>query len=242
MSRFRKATEGMTLGEHLAELRYRLMVSFAVLLVFAVVGFILYPKLLGILRHPYCVASPKHCQFLVQNPLDGLTLRVKVGFFSGFLASFPVIIYQVWRFITPGLKSRERKYALPFLLVSTVFFMGGVALAYSSFGHAIQFLQQIGGSTLVSFYNPNQYFSLFLMMMFIFGLMFEFPVVLVAMELGGVVQSATLLRSWRYAIIIITIVSAVVTPSGDPLSMAALAIPLIVFYFGAIAIGKIFRK
>lgn len=242
MGRFRNAQEGMTLGEHLAELRYRLMVSFGILLAFGVVGFILYPHLLGVLRHPYCVASPRHCQFLVQNPLDGLSLRVKVGFFAGFVVSFPVFLYQAWRFITPGLKSRERRYVLPFLLSSMLFFLGGVALAYSSFGHAIQFLQSIGGSTLVSFYNPNQYFSLFLMMMFIFGLMFEFPVVLVALELSGAVASATLLRSWRYAIIAITIVSAVVTPSGDPLSMVALAVPLTIFYFAAIGVGKIFKK
>ena len=159
-----------------------------------------------------------------------------------FVVSFPVFLYQAWRFITPGLKSRERRYVLPFLLSSMLFFLGGVALAYSSFGHAIQFLQSIGGSTLVSFYNPNQYFSLFLMMMFIFGLMFEFPVVLVALELSGAVASATLLRSWRYAIIAITIVSAVVTPSGDPLSMVALAVPLTIFYFAAIGVGKIFKK
>jgi sec-independent protein translocase protein TatC len=174
--------------------------------------------------------------------LDGLTLRVKVGLFGGFVVTFPVFVYQMWRFVTPGLRARERKYALPFLLVSMTFFVAGVMMAYFSFAHAIVFLQKIGGTALYTQYNPNQYLSLFMMMMFIFGLMFEFPVVLVALELAGVVQSATLLRGWRYAIISITVAAAVFTPSGDPLSMFALAIPLIAFYFISIGIGKIFKK
>lgn len=232
----------MTLGEHLAELRHRFLIMAITVSVFAVLGFLFYPNILRLLQDPYCAAVPNHCKFLVTNPLDGLTLRVKIAFFGGFLASSPVILWQTWRFVTPGLKARERRYIVPFVVASLVFFSAGVVLAYFSFGHAIQFLKSIGGHSLITEYNPNQYLTLFLLMMFIFGVTFLFPVVLVALELVNIVNPAQLLRGWRYAIIAITVAAAVFTPSGDPLSMAALAVPLIVFYFLAIAVGKLLHK
>jgi sec-independent protein translocase protein TatC len=242
VSKFRKAATGMTLAEHLAELRRRFLVSAIAVSVFGVVAFIVYPTILKVLQHPYCAAIPNHCSFLVTNPLDGLTLRVKIGFFGGFLLATPILLFQAWRFITPGLKARERRYALPFVLASMLFFSGGVLLAYFSFGHALQFLKSIGGSSLVTAYNPNQYLTLFLLMMFIFGLTFLFPVVLVALELANLVTPNQLLRGWRYAVIGITIASATFTPSGDPLSMMFLAVPLVVFYFLAIAVGKLLKR
>ena len=117
-----------------------------------------------------------------------------------------------------------------------------MVVAYFSFAHAIQFLESIGGKTLLTEYNPNQYLTLFLLMMFIFGVTFEFPVVLVALELVNIVTPKQLLHYWRYALIAITIASAVFTPSGDPLSMLALALPLTVFYFLAIGVGKLLKK
>jgi len=242
MSNFRKAASGMTLAEHLAEARRRFLLSSLALVALAIVAFLIYPQILRILQEPYCRALPRHCTFLVTNPLDGLTLRIKIAFFGGLLFSSPVLFWHTWRFITPGLKARERKYAVPFVLASITFFAAGVAVAFFSFGHAIAFLQSIGGHSLVSDYNPNQYLGLFLMMMFIFGVTFEFPIVLVALELAGLVTPAQLLRSWRYALIAITIASAVFTPSGDPLSMLALATPLTLFYFMAIGIGKLMHR
>ena len=232
----------MTLAEHLTEARHRLLIAMITISVLGVVSFLLYPQILHVLQQPYCHATPKHCTFLVTNPVDGLTLRVKIAFFGGLLFASPVLFWQVWRFITPGLKAKERRYAIPFVSSSIVFFAAGVAVAYFSFGHAIQFLQSIGGHSLVTDYNPNQYLSLLLLMMFIFGVTFEFPVVLVAIELAGLVTPAQLLKSWRYALIAITVAAAVFTPSGDPLSMLALAIPLTVFYFLAIGLGKLLKK
>lgn len=232
----------MTLAEHLAEARQRFLISSASVVGLGILAFLIYPQILHILQQPYCRAVPRHCNFLVTNPLDGLTLRIKIGFFGGLLFSSPVLFWQVWRFITPGLKAKERRYAVPFVGASLVFFIAGVAVAFYSFGHAIAFLQSIGGKSLISDYNPNQYLTLFLLMMFIFGITFEFPVVLVAIELAGLVTPAQLLKSWRYALIGITVASAVFTPSGDPLSMMALAVPLTVFYFMSIGIGKLLRK
>jgi sec-independent protein translocase protein TatC len=242
MPKLRRAESGMTLAEHLGELRHRIMIIGVCVSVVAVLGFIFYTHLLAILQDPYCSASPNHCKFLVTNPLDGLNLRVKIAFFSGFVISSPVILWQTWRFITPGLKANERKYALPFVAASVIFFSAGMVLAYFSFAQAIQWLKDIGGSTLLTEYNPNQYLTLFLLMLFIFGIAFLFPVVLVALELTNLVTPKRLLHSWRYATIIIVVVAAVVTPSSDPLSMLALALPLIAFYFLAIGVGKLLHK
>ena len=115
-------------------------------------------------------------------------------------------------------------------------------MAYVTFNHALAWLESVGGSQLVTDYNPNQYLTLFVLMMFIFGLMFEFPVLLVALQLARVVTPRQLLARWRYAIIGITIAAAAITPSSDPFSMLALAIPLAVFYFVAIGVGKLCRR
>jgi sec-independent protein translocase protein TatC len=232
----------MTLSEHLAEARQRFMICAGTILVFGILSFLFYTPILHVLQQPYCRATPKHCLFLVTNPLDGLTLRIKIAFFGGLVISSPILFWEVWRFVTPGLKARERRYALPFVGASLTFFCGGVVMAYFIFTRAISFLQSIGGHTLISEYNPNQYLSLFVLMMVIFGLTFEFPVVLVALELAGIVAPSTLLHGWRYAIITITVFSAVITPSGDPFSMLALAFPLVMFYFLSIGVGKLLKK
>jgi sec-independent protein translocase protein TatC len=235
----------MTLAEHLAEIRHRFLVSAITVSLLGVVAFIFYPQILHFLQEPYCAArdaAHKGCTFLVTNPLDGLTLRIKIGFFGGLLAASPVLFWQLWRFITPGLKAQEKKYVVPFVSASLFFFLAGMTVAYFSFGHAIQFLESIGGKELLTEYNPNQYLTLFLLMMFIFGVTFEFPVVLVALEMVNIVTPKQLLHYWRYALIAITIASAVFTPSGDPLSMLALALPLTVFYFIAIGVGKLLKK
>jgi sec-independent protein translocase protein TatC len=242
MGRFSKAASGMTLAEHLAEARHRLMISIGSILLLGVAAFIFYPQILQVLQHPYCHALPRRCQFIATSPLDGLSLRVKIAFYGGLLFASPVCFWQAWRFVTPGLKARERRYAVPFVAASVLFFAGGCATAYFSFGHALAFLQSIGGHSLVAFYNPNQYLGLFMLMMFIFGVTFEFPVVLVALELARVVTPGQLLRAWRYALIAITIAAGVFTPSGDPLSMFALALPLTAFYFLSIGVGKLFGR
>jgi sec-independent protein translocase protein TatC len=249
VSKFRKAETGMTLAEHLAEVRHRFLICAVTIVLFGVISFIFYPHILHFLQSPYCDARRRvhghfvgRCTFLVTAPLDGLNLRIKIGFFGGLLAASPVLFWQAWRFITPGLKAKERKYIIPFVSCSLVFFFAGMAVAYFSFGHAIQFLESIGGNSLLTEYNPNQYLTLLLLMLFIFGVTFEFPVVLVALELVNMVTPKQLLHFWRYALIGITIVSAVFTPSGDPLSMLALALPLTIFYFIAIGVGKLLKK
>ncbi len=237
-----RAASGMTIAEHLAEARKRLLISFAAILLGAVIAFVFYSHILSWLQHPYCNLDPHNCKFLVLGPLDGLSLRIKIGFFGGLVLASPVVFFEIWRFITPGLKQRERRYAIPFVVASVIFFVAGCAMAFYSFGHALRFLQAIGGPELQAHYQPNQYLSLVTLMMAAFGITFEFPVLLVSLQLAGAVTPATLLKHWRVAVGAIVVASGVFTPSGDPFSMMVLMVPLIIFYFGSIAVGKLFRR
>jgi sec-independent protein translocase protein TatC len=233
----------MTLTGHLMELRRRLIICVIALAVTGTLGFIFYPHLLSFMQHPYCVAEgPKNCKFYVTAPLDGLTLRVKLATFGGLILASPIILWEFWRFITPGLKANEKRYAVPFILSTITLFLAGCSLAYISFAHALKFLIAIGGPSLTYIISPNQYLSLMLLLMVMYGVAFIFPVLLVSLELAGVVNPSQLLKWWRPAVIIITVLAAVFTPTGDPLSMLLLMIPLIVFYFAAIGVGKLFGK
>jgi sec-independent protein translocase protein TatC len=233
----------MTLGEHLGELRRRVVISVLSFAVGAVVAFIVYPNILHFLQAPYYrVVGPSHCQLYVTGPLDGLSLRIKLSAYGGVFLASPVILWELWRFITPGLHRNEKRYAVPFVLSSIALFSLGAVLAFVSFPHALTFLQNVGGPSLKQIYDPNKYLSLIVALMAVFGLTFEFPVVLVSLELVGVVSPAKL-SSWRrWAIVLIVVFAAVITPSGDPFSMLALAVPLYLFYEVSIVLGKLLRR
>ena len=240
LSRFRRDRpdpESMSLTEHIAELRRRVVVCLVVYALTSTLGWIFYHSILDWLRDPYChVAHP--CSFYVTSPLQGLSLRVKISAYSGLILAAPVIAWELWRFITPGLRRAEKRYAVPFMAVSIALFASGAFIAYVSFPHALVFLRNVGGANqLTTIYSPSSYLSLILTLMGLFGASFEFPVLLVALQLAGVVTPAKL-SSWRrQAIVLILVAAAVFTPSGDPFSMFALAIPLYVFYEGSIGVG-----
>jgi sec-independent protein translocase protein TatC len=251
--------DSMTLTQHLGELRHRLVVCVIALVITSLVCVIAYEPILHFLLRPLCsvyattshhgagngsllVGSNGTCNLYVTSPLDGLTLRVKIAVFGGLVLASPVILFQLWRFITPGLQAKERKWAVPFVAAAFSLFLLGAATAYLTLPHALSFLKSVGGPQLQAIYDPIPYLGLILLMMGLFGLTFQFPVVLVSLELARVVTPAKLLHAWRWAVIIITIVAAVFTPSSDPFSMLALAIPLVVFYFAAIGIGKLLGR
>jgi sec-independent protein translocase protein TatC len=239
--------DSMTLGEHLGELRRRLIICVLVFVVTTMVCVFAYQPILHFLLRPLCNVDHARlhdggCSLYVTSPLDGLSLRVKIAVFGGLVLAAPVILYQLWRFITPGLRASERKYAVPFVSAAFALFLAGAATAYFTLPHALGFLKSVGGPELKEIYDPIPYLGLILLMMALFGLTFQFPVVLVSLELARVVTPARLLRSWRWAVIIITVVAAVATPSSDPFSMLALAVPLVAFYFISIAIGKLLGR
>jgi sec-independent protein translocase protein TatC len=234
--------DSMTLVEHLSDLRKCIIVSVLAFVVAAAAAAALYSPILHFLLRPLCASNHGHCALYVTSPLDGLSLRLKVAMFGGLLLSSPVILWQVWRFITPGLVAREKRFAVPFVAASVALFVAGSATAYLTLTHALKFLRAVGGPDLHAIYDPISYLGLILLMMTLFGLTFEFPVVLVSLELARVVTPRKLLGWWRWAIIVIMLVAAVFTPSGDPFSMFALAVPLIAFYFISIGAGKLLGR
>jgi sec-independent protein translocase protein TatC len=233
----------MTLLEHIAELRGRLVKVVLAIVVGSVIAYLIYGPILSFFTQPYCQISPNgHCQLYVTGPVDGFALRIKVSGYGGIFIALPVILWQLWRFITPGLKDREKRYALPFVLSSMLLFIAGAYVAYITFPHALSFLQSAGGSQLRQIYTPSSYLSFIFLLMAAFGASFEFPVLLVALQLAKVVTPKKLASWRRWAIVIIVTVAAVVIPSSDPFSLFALAIPLVLFYEIAILIGRVLLR
>ena len=235
----------MSLVEHLTELRYRLVVCLVAVGGGAVVAFALYNHILEFLTEPYCQLPrrpPGPCTLVITDPLEGFTTRLKVATWTGLMVASPVVLYQLWRFITPGLHRHEKRYAVPFVLSSIVLFLLGAALAYATFSRALSFLQSVGGPTFVEIYSPAKYLRLILLMFLAFGIAFEFPVVLVFLELAGVLSSARL-RSWRRpAAVVIIVAAAIITPSQDPWTLLAMAGPMYLFYEAAIVIGRLLKR
>lgn len=232
----------MSVVEHLTELRNRLVKTALAVAVGAVVCFVLYDPLLDFLLKPYCDLKAGECTLFVQSPLDPLATRLKIAGYGGLLLASPVVLWQLWRFVTPGLHRNEKRYAIPFITAAVGLFALGVGLAYLTFPKALEFLINIGGENVEEIFSPKEYISFFLKVMLAFGIAFEFPVVLVFLQLVRVVSSQKLLSWWRGALVGIVAGAAVITPSQDPWSLLAMAIPMFVFYLLAILIGRVMKR
>ena len=228
----------MTIWEHIGELRTRLLRVIIAVVVGAVAGWFLYPYVLNFLQHPFCQVQPT-CQFIATEPLQAFGLRIKMSAYIGIAVAMPVILWQVWRFVTPGLYAHEKKYAIPFMVSALTLFAMGASVAYFSLNPTLEFLTSIGGSDITPFYTAESYVTLIVWMMLAFGVGFEFPVILVALQLTNVLTPRRLMQWWRMAIVLIAIIAAVITPSGDPISMIALAVPMLVLYFLSAGVGAI---
>jgi sec-independent protein translocase protein TatC len=234
----------MTLSDHLRELRYRLLISVGSVVVLMIPAWFLYPWFIELLNQPYCSALVQqnpdaNCDFLVTNILDPFSLRLKVAGYGGLFLAMPILLWQLWRFIAPGLYRRERRYALAFVVTSLVLFVLGAGVAYLTLSKAVEFLVQIGGPDIDIRSGPAEFVRLSLFMMLAFGLGFEFPIVLVALQMLGVVTPQQL-SSWRrQTVLVIVILAAAITPSGDPFSLAALALPMYLFYELAVLLGRL---
>jgi sec-independent protein translocase protein TatC len=234
----------MTVFEHLGELRRRLMISIVAVAVAGTVVFIFAPEIISWLIRFYNDASPKGTphKFIFTGPLDAFATRLKIATYGGIVLALPVWLWQLWRFITPGLNPKEKRYAIPFVLSAIVLFLIGAAVALLTLQPALEFLLKIGGSDLQPLLTADKYISLVSLMILAFGLSFEFPVVLVFLLIARVLTTKQL-RSWRrYAAVIIVAFAAIITPSQDPYSLFAMAIPMYIFYEGSIIIGRILKR
>jgi sec-independent protein translocase protein TatC len=233
----------MTLMEHLTELRTRLIISVLAVATGMLIVFIFYDTVFDWLVRPYCESSDDgECRLLQTDPLEGFGVRMRVAGYGGIALAMPVLLWQLWRFVSPGLYSNEKRYALPFVGSALTLFAFGAGLAYWTMPKALDFLADIGGDNLDQFYSPAKYFRLITYMMLAFGIGFEFPILLVFLQLAGLLQADSLRRARRYAIVGIVILVAVITPSGDPYSMLALSVPMVVFYEVSVLIGRLIER
>jgi sec-independent protein translocase protein TatC len=237
----------MTLIEHLYELRNRIMKAAVFVVIGMIVAWFLYNGILAILKHPYCALPSKYrlipennpnnkCPLVYTGPLDAFLIRLKVMLISGIVLSSPFWLYQLWAFITPGLKKNERRLTVTFVGASTVLFAGGACLAFFVLTKGLRVLVESGGSGTAALLSINQYLSFVIAMLTIFGASFEVPLLIVMLNMVGVLSYARLKKMQRILIFAIFAFSAIATPSQDPFTMLALAVPMCILFEAAVVI------
>ena len=241
----------MTLTEHLAELRVRLIRCALAVTLFAIVIIAFYDQVIDFLIGPYerlcqdkggryCGAIPSasgQVQLFTLDPIEGFATRLRIASYGGIVLALPVIMWQIWRFVVPALHAKEKKYAIPFIMSSVLLFLLGGVIAYLTLEPALQFLIAWSGSDVGQVFQVSKYVRLVVLMVAAFGIGLQFPVLLVFFQLVGVLTPQQLLGFWRYAVVAIAFIAAAITPSGDPISMSALAAPMLILYFVSILIG-----
>ncbi len=232
----------MTLGEHLTELRTRLVRIVLAVVAGAVVGWFLYDPVLAFLKQPYCDLPTAFrpggpggdCTLVVTRPLEGFGVRVKISLVIGLFIAAPILFHQVWKFVTPGLTEKERRYTLPFVITSQAMFLLGAAFAFYVIPKGLQILMALGGQHVSALLSAQEYFSFILTTVVAFGVVFEVPLLIVFLAAIGAVSSPQLRRIRPYAIVGNFAVAAVITPTVDPVSMLFMAVPMVLLYEGAI--------
>ena len=244
------AGDEMTLFEHLAELRNRLFKSALAIVGGLIVGFVFREPVLTILRQPYCDLPAKlrdglntgECQLIVLRVMDSFVISIKAAAIVAVVLAAPIVCYQIWRFITPGLRPVERKYAIPFLIVTQLLFAGGAVFSYLLIPRALEFLLGFAGEGITPVLSANEYLTFILRSMMAFGIAFEFPVVLIILSLMGVIESTGMRKYRRPALFGTFAAAAVITPTQDPLTMSMMAAPLILFYETSIIAARIIER
>ena len=233
----------MTFIEHLEELRKRVIKCIIGVSVGFIVSYIYSKELFSLLMRPLILILPKtQKQLVFTNPIQPFMVYLKVALIVGVFISSPLILFQLWRFISPGLYKNERKYSFAFLLLSIIFFIGGTSFGYFillpiSFSFLLKFAEG-----LIPMITINDALSLISWLLFGLGICFELPVFLLLMAKMGIISLQTITKNRKYAFLISFVVSAVVTPTPDLFTQCTLAIPLYILYEISIVLIKIFVK
>lgn len=239
----------MPLLDHLRELRKRVIRSALFIVIFAIVGWIHYNSIITTLASPVCdlraaqESGSANCGALyISGVLGPLNLQLKVSFLTGVILSAPFWLYQLWAFIAPALHRKEKRNSILFIVAATPFFAIGATLAFYVLPLAIKVLFGFTPASLNNLIKFDDYLDFVLRLILIFGIAFELPVFLLSLNLVGVLSGKSILKPWRFAVFAITFFVAAFSPTADPLSMAALALPLIILYFGAGGIALLVDK
>ena len=228
---------GMSLMEHLEELRKRLMNSIAYLVVGFIVAYVFRESLYGIIQAPL---DKMHIPLNFTHPTDGLNLYIKTAFLGGAILASPFILYQIWLFISPGMYANEKKYVLPFMTATVGLFLSGAFFGYHwVLPGALDILINGFAHRFHPILTIDDYTGFFLSIILGLGICFELPILIFFLALLGIVDAKFLLRHFRYAILAIFVVAAIICPMQDPISMCLFASPMLVLYFVGVAVAFI---
>jgi sec-independent protein translocase protein TatC len=239
------ATESlMTFTEHLEELRWCLLKSLAALVVAAALCYFFSDVIFAFVTAPLRQNLPPGQNVIGTGVTEAFFIEIKVALAAGLVFSCPVIFYQIWRFVSPGLSGTEKTLVIPFVLCATLFFLSGAYFCYRVvLPVAFQyFIEQYSAMGVTPAIRIGDYFSLFFRMVLAFGVTFELPVFTFFLVRLGICDYRFMLRSFRYAIVAIFILAAILTPTPDVINQSLLALPMLALYAISIGVAYIWRK
>lgn len=232
----------MSLSGHLKELRNRLFWSAIFIVSGSVAGWFLFDVVFNELQKPIIqIANESGGNATINFPtvVSAFDVRLQVAIFLGVLLSSPIWLYNLWAFITPGLKQKERRYTIAFVLVSVPLFLSGTLLAWSSLPSFVRILIGFTPEGSANVINASEYILFTIRILLVFGIAFVLPVVLVMLNFAGVITAENILKSWRLAVFVSAVVGAIATPAAEPMAMFLLMVPLLLLYFLAAGIAKL---
>lgn len=231
----------MQFFDHLEELRWRVIKSAIAIIIFAIPAGIFWKEIIDLVMiYPLRYTNPRP-KLIFTTPAESVILSFQIAIFFGFIAAAPVVFYQIWRFISPGLYKNEKRLVLPTVIASTFFFLLGIFFCYFTFPVVMNFLVSFAGNRLDPMFKANEYFSFLLKLSLSFGIVFELPVVSFVLARLGILTAGFLIKNMRYAIIIIFILAAILTPP-DIFSQGLLAAPLLALYGISILVAAVASK